>query len=88
MRSSIIIASGIALWVACVAVARLLGPRGEPALTTATAGCAVPWLMVAGANMWIGVTRAGYSVRDELPIFLIIYLIPTIVAVIVWSRWR
>ena len=26
------------------------------------------WLVAAAVNMWIGVTRAGYSVGEELPI--------------------
>lgn len=38
------------------------------------------WLVVALVNMWIGVTHAGYSVRDELPILVANFLVPTIVA--------
>jgi hypothetical protein len=26
------------------------------------------WLVAAAVNMWIGVTRAGYSVGEEAPI--------------------
>jgi hypothetical protein len=36
--------------------------------------------------MYFGVARAGYSFRDELPIFLVIFLVPAIVAV-VGLRW-
>jgi len=25
------------------------------------------WALIALANLWVGVTRAGYSVREELP---------------------
>jgi hypothetical protein len=32
------------------------------------------------------VSRAGYSVGEELPIFLLIYLVPGALAAIVW--WR
>ena len=30
------------------------------------------WLAVTGFNMWVGVSRAGYSVGEEIPIFLLL----------------
>ena len=42
--------------------------------------------MLAAANMWIGVSQAGYSFKEELPIFLLIYLLPVAVAVLV--KWK
>jgi hypothetical protein len=43
------------------------------------------WLVVAGVNMWVGVAHAGYSVRDELPILLLVFAVPAVVAgLIVW----
>jgi uncharacterized membrane protein len=36
--------------------------------------------------MWIGVSRAGYSVAEELPVLLAIFLIPGIAAAFVW--WK
>jgi hypothetical protein len=44
------------------------------------------WFAVAAINMWIGVTHAGYTVREELPIFLVIFLLPACVAAFLW--WR
>jgi hypothetical protein len=41
------------------------------------------WFGAAAVNMWVGVTRAGYSFREELPIFLLIFLVPRLVAVTV-----
>ena len=38
------------------------------------------WLIVSLVNMWVGVTKAGYSVRDELPILLVVFLVPAVVA--------
>ena len=43
------------------------------------------WLACAAFNMWIGVSRAGYSVGEELPIFLAVFAIPSAVA---WWLWR
>lgn len=45
------------------------------------------WFAVAAINMWIGVTRAGYSVREELPIFLVIFLLPACAAAVLWWRF-
>ncbi|MFG6447641.1 hypothetical protein ACG0Z6_05220 [Roseateles sp. BYS180W] len=41
------------------------------------------WLLVASTNMWVGVTHAGYTVRQELPILLIVFAAPALVAVVV-----
>ena len=56
-------------------------------LTTAITGVfAVAWFLLAAANMWIGISRAGYSFLEELPIFLVIYLFPVTVAV--FAKWK
>ena len=44
------------------------------------------WLAVTGANMWIGVSKAGYSVAEELPILALLFLMPAVAAILV--RWR
>ncbi|HKX87687.1 MAG TPA: hypothetical protein VJM13_00630 [Sphingopyxis sp.] len=47
------------------------------------------WLAMALLNMWIGVTKAGYSVREELPILFVVFLIPAaLAAVAVWRFSR
>ena len=46
----------------------------------------VAWLVVAALNMWLGVAKAGYSVMDELPIFLLIFFVPTAAAILV--KWK
>jgi hypothetical protein len=47
------------------------------------------WLIVAAVNMWIGVTRAGYSVAEEAPIFLIVFAVPAGVAFLcAWALTR
>jgi hypothetical protein len=42
--------------------------------------------VVAAANMWVGVSQAGYSFWEKLPIFLLIILLPVDVAVFV--KWK
>ena len=79
MRTALNILMGFVAWGLCLGVGRMIGGRG--AMGAATAIFCVVWFVVAGANMWMGVTKAGYSFREELPIFLVIFLAPTIVAV-------
>ncbi len=44
------------------------------------------WLVVALVNMWVGVTRAGYTVAQELPILLTVFAVPAIAAaVVIWQ---
>ena len=84
MRTLIIIFGGFVLWGASLGTARLLG--GSPALATWTATIvfSVLWFLLAAANMWVRVSEAGYSFWEELPIFLLIFLLP----VAVFVKWK
>ena len=86
MRTVMIIAGGFLLWGASLGVARLLGGSSALSTWTATVVFAVLWFALAAANMWVGVSQAGYSFREELPIFLLIFLLP--VAVAVFVKWK
>ena len=44
------------------------------------------WLLVALINMWVGVSHAGYTMRDELPILLIVFMVPAALAA--FAIWR
>ncbi|WP_430391588.1 hypothetical protein [Dyella sp. 20L07] len=46
------------------------------------------WLALALVNLWIGVSRAGYSVREEMPIFLVVFGVPASLALIAWWYFR
>lgn len=82
-----VITGGLALLAACLLVGRLVGGP-TPAVGVATAvKVFIPlWLIAAGINMWAGVSKAGYTVAEELPYFLIVFAVPAAVAVLVW--WR
>ena len=82
MRSAVIIAIGFVLLLLCLFVPRLLG-RPELAVAGAKLFIAL-WLLAALANMWVGVSRAGYSVAEELPIFLLIFALPAAAAAYAW----
>jgi hypothetical protein len=38
-------------------------------------------------NMYIGVAQAGYSVMEELPIFLLLFGAPAIIAGVLWWKF-
>ncbi len=84
MRTLAIMVAGFLLWAACLGVAKLA--TSASAMTTATVAFVAMWFVAAAANMWVGVSRASYSFQEELPIFLLIFLLPTAVAVFV--RWK
>jgi hypothetical protein len=46
------------------------------------------WLMGAGGNLYAGVKTAGYSLADELPVFIVVFAAPAILALGAWYRFR
>jgi len=83
-----VIAVGFALLVLCLIVGRLVGGTGQPAVLARSALVFIGlWFIGAGINMWIGVSKAGYSVKEEIPYFFIVFLIPAAVALFVWWRY-
>ena len=87
MRTLVIIVGGLLLFGLFVFVAGRIVDSGVPALVTAAKAFIPVWLIVALVNMWIGVARAGYSVAEEAPIFLVIFAIPAAVAAFVWWKY-
>ena len=86
MRTGLFLLVGLLLLVAFFALARLFSEKYPAAFGTAFVVYVAVWLFVAAFNMWVGVAKAGYSVAEELPIFLLIFGLPVAVAAIV--KWR
>jgi hypothetical protein len=64
---------------------------GGDALGSATAAkIFIPvWLAIAIVNLWVGVNKAGYTMREELPILLIVFAIPAAAAALaIWHFSR
>jgi hypothetical protein len=85
MRTAMIILGGFVLCAVCLGSARLLS-GSTASMSTATMVFVAIWFVAAAVNMWFGVSHAGYSFREELPIFLVIFLLPVAVAVLV--NWK
>jgi len=76
-----VIAGGLVLLALCLLIGRWIGGS---ALANAAKVFIPLWLVAAGINMWVGVSKAGYSVAEEAPIFLVVFAIPAAVALVVW----
>ena len=90
MHTVKVIAGGFVLLALCLLIARLVG---GPAPAVGVAGAAklfIPlWLVAAAINMWIGVSKVGYTVAEEAPFFLVVFAVPAGVALLlVWKLSR
>ncbi len=84
MHTLKVIAGGIALLGLVLVIGRWVG---GPA---AAAKLFIPlWFIAAGINLWIGVSKAGYTVAEEAPVFLMVFAVPAALALIVlWKLSR
>lgn len=88
MHMLLVIAGGILMLGLFLLFGRLWG--GE-AVNYAMAGTwfLPTWLAIAVANLWVGVSKAGYTVNEELLILLLVFAVPAAVAVVfVWQVAR
>lgn len=86
MRTTLFLVSGLLLMSSLLIPAKMFSEHFPSAINWALALGLCLWLAVTGINMWIGVSKAGYSVGEELPIFALLFLVPVVSAVLV--RWR
>ena len=85
MRTALIIVAGIVLLGVMVLVARHVV---DVSMSRAALVFLPVWLAVAGLNMWVGVAKAGYSVREEAPIAALIFAVPALCALALWWTQR
>ena len=72
-----LILAGVGFWLA-----KLFGLSA----TTAFKAFAGLWLAFAAVNLYLGVTRAGYPLSVELPVFAVIFGLPAVAAYFT-QRW-
>ena len=71
----------------CQLVGRWIGGAAATVDATTIKYFLVLWLVATLANMWVGVSKAGYSIKDEAPIALLVFAVPAIVAIVIWWRF-
>lgn len=86
MRTALFLVAGLLFLAASLIVGRLFSPNYPGATLLATVAFVAFWFVIVGINMWVGVAKAGYSVTEELPIFLLIFGLPALVAVLL--KWK
>ena len=88
MHTLKVIMGGFALLAVCLLVGRLVGGASPvAAMARAAMIFIVLWLLGAGINLWVGVSRAGYTLAEEAPVFLLVFGVPAAVAVLLAWRW-
>ena len=80
MRTALFLIAGLLQLGAALLPGKLFSSHYPGATFVATVAYVALWFVVVGANMWVGVARAGYSVTEELPIFLLISGVPAAAA--------
>jgi hypothetical protein len=80
-----VLLGGFALLAACLLIGRAIGAPGSGIAKASLAFIAL-WFIGAAINMWVGVSKAGYSLAEEAPVFFIVFGIPAAVALFIW--WR
>lgn len=86
MRTGLFLLTGFLLLGASVVLSKLFTNYYPAASTVATATFLAIWLSLTGFNMWVRVVKAGYSAAEELPIFLLLFAVPAVAAVLV--KWK
>ena len=84
MRTAIIILAGLVLLGFALLGGRYVG--GTSTMLIAVKVFVGVWLILALFNLWMGVSGAGYSLAEELPIFLLVFAVPAGAAAIAW--WK
>ena len=84
MRTAIIVLAGLVLLGFTLIAGRYVG--GTSAMLIAVRVFVGVWLILASFNLWMGVSGAGYTLTEELPIFLVVFVVPAGAAAIAW--WK
>lgn len=87
MHTIMVMGGGFVLLVVFLLAGHFMGDGSTAALGTAAKWFIPAWFIGAGINMAVGVVKAGYSVAEELPIFLLIFAVPAVVAGLVWWKF-
>jgi hypothetical protein len=86
MRTGLFLLSGVLLLASSSILAKLFSPQYPGAPLASCIAFVALWFAVAAFNMWVGVARAGYSASEELPIFLLIFGVPALLAIVL--EWK
>jgi hypothetical protein len=87
MHTLKVIFGGFLLLGVCLLLGRWIGGAAATLVATTIKYFLVLWLAVTLVNIWVGVSKAGYSIKDEAPVALLVFAVPAIVAIAPNYRW-
>lgn len=82
MHTLKVIGAGFALLGLFLVVSPRLTASGTRPIAFAVRLFVPVWFAAALVNLWIGITRAGYSATQEWPIFLVVFGVPATAALL------
>lgn len=77
---------GFLLLGVCLLLGRWIGRAAAKVVATTIKCFLLFWLVATLVNMWVGVSKASYSIKGEAPVALFVFAVPAIVAIVIW--WR
>jgi hypothetical protein len=86
MHTAVVLGIGFGLLGLSLLVGRFFG--GAQGMVAGTLVFLPLWFIGASINLYLGVKRAGYSLADEAPIFVLVYTVPAMVALLIWWNLR
>jgi hypothetical protein len=86
MRTALFLIAGVLLMASLLIPAKLFAEHLPWAPNLALVFGLAAWLAIVGVNMWLGVAKAGYSIAEETPILLLLFIVPAALAIL--FRWR
>jgi hypothetical protein len=86
MHTLKVIFGGFLLLVVCLLLGRWIGGAAATVVATTIKCFLALWLAATLLNMWVGVNKAGYSVKNEAPVALLVFAVPAIAAIVIW--WK
>jgi hypothetical protein len=86
MHTLKVIFGGFLLLGVCLLLGRWIGGATAMVVTSTIKYFIVLWLAATLVNMWVGVSKAGYSIKDEAPVALLVFAVPAITSILIW--WR
>ncbi|QCI63761.1 hypothetical protein [Phreatobacter stygius] len=87
MHTILVIGGGLVALALFVLVGRFFGGDASGAVGNAVKIFIPVWLVGALVNMWVGVSRAGYSVAEEAPIFAVVFALPVLAGLFIWWKF-
>ncbi len=76
MRTAYFVLIGLVIAGVCFALAKLFSME----TTNAFKAFLGIWFVVSAFNLWLGVSRAGYPLSVELPVFAVVFVVPVALA--------